>query len=181
MKLNDEQRKLVEDNHNLIYFYARKHHIDLEEYYDVLAMALCYAAYHYDSSKGTFSTLAIRTMEMKMYNDYRSKNYDKRKISNDVVYYEENFLLDDVLPPAEKTEHIAIRNVNYSNVINKINNLLTPDERVIVNYLIQGYNRNKISKLINRSHESVRKRVIRIKTKITKAGILDELKHNLFY
>ena len=33
--LNKEQQKLVEDNHNLIYSFAKSRMVDTEEYYDV--------------------------------------------------------------------------------------------------------------------------------------------------
>ena len=40
MKLNDEQRGVVEENHQLIYWYAHRRHLDLEEWYDLLAIRL---------------------------------------------------------------------------------------------------------------------------------------------
>lgn len=38
--LNKEQQKLVEDNHNLIYSFAKSRMVDTEEYYDVFAIGL---------------------------------------------------------------------------------------------------------------------------------------------
>ena len=43
-QLTPEQQKLVTDNHNLIYSLANAKNIDLDEYYDVLAIGLCKAA-----------------------------------------------------------------------------------------------------------------------------------------
>lgn len=60
--LTSVQQKLVEDNHNLIYGVAHKNKINLDEYYDVLAIGLCKAAMQYDESKGQFSTFAYQTM-----------------------------------------------------------------------------------------------------------------------
>ena len=42
--LNEQQRKLAEENHNLIYKFASIKHADLEEFYGVFAIGLCYAA-----------------------------------------------------------------------------------------------------------------------------------------
>lgn len=56
MKLNNEQRKFVEDNHNLIYKYLVDKHLPQDEYYDMVALGMCKAAMKYDTSKGAFST-----------------------------------------------------------------------------------------------------------------------------
>ena len=61
--LSQEQQKLVADNHNLIYSFARKHKIDVGEYYDVLALGLCKAAMYHDGVSGKFSTLAYQSMK----------------------------------------------------------------------------------------------------------------------
>ena len=71
MKLTEEQKKLVEDNHNLIYWFARKKHIDIEEYYDILAQGLCIAAHNYNSSKGSFSAYAYLVMNTEMQKEHR--------------------------------------------------------------------------------------------------------------
>ena len=55
MKLTEEQRKLVEDNHWLIYWYAKYNNLNVEEFYHHLAMGLCRAAKGYNDKKGKFS------------------------------------------------------------------------------------------------------------------------------
>lgn len=66
-KLNDTQRKLVEDNHNLIYSFLNSHRLSLdadEDWYGTAAIGLCKAALAYDSSKKLkFGTLAYVCME----------------------------------------------------------------------------------------------------------------------
>lgn len=57
MKLTESQSKLVEQNHSLIYGFARKYNLDIEEWYGILALALCKAALAFDSKKAKFSTL----------------------------------------------------------------------------------------------------------------------------
>lgn len=65
--LNDEQRQLVENNHNLIYSFLRSHNLSLEateDWYGTAAIGLCKAALAYDETRGArFSTLAYLCMD----------------------------------------------------------------------------------------------------------------------
>lgn len=65
--LNDTQRKLVEDNHNLIYSFLKLHSLSLdavEDWYSAAAIGLCNAAISFDESKNVpFSVLAYVCME----------------------------------------------------------------------------------------------------------------------
>lgn len=64
-KLNDEQRRLAEDNHALIYVALSEccKPDEREEYYGVAAEGLCKAARTWDSSRGVrFSTYAVKCM-----------------------------------------------------------------------------------------------------------------------
>lgn len=62
-ELTNDEKELVEANHNLIYWYIRTHNLDVEEYYDILAIALCKAAIGYNEAKSKFSTYANRCFE----------------------------------------------------------------------------------------------------------------------
>ena len=62
IKLNNEQRKLVEDNHNLIYQYLIDNNLPQDEYYDMVAIGICKAAMKYDTSKGAFSTYVYKVV-----------------------------------------------------------------------------------------------------------------------
>lgn len=55
-QLTDEERKIVEDNHNLIYGVAKKFHLDVDEWYGILAIELCKAVQHHDPARGKLST-----------------------------------------------------------------------------------------------------------------------------
>lgn len=69
IKLNTEQKKLVEDNHDLIYGFMIKRNLDFDTWYDICAIALCKAGVIYDGSS-RFSTLAYKCM----YNEVHSVN-----------------------------------------------------------------------------------------------------------
>lgn len=84
MQLNNEQRKLVEKNHNLIYQFLIDNKLSHDEYYDIAAIGLCNAAMKYDGSKGiAFSTYAYKTISntIKKY-----VIYDKRHTVDTMSY-----------------------------------------------------------------------------------------------
>lgn len=49
--LTEDECKLVEDNHDLIYMVSDCLDIDIDDCYGVLAIALCHAAQNYDERK----------------------------------------------------------------------------------------------------------------------------------
>ncbi len=101
--LTDEQRALVEENHNLIYFFLRKHGYSINEFYGPAAEGLCKAAQSYEASKGAFSTWALQAMRFSVSAECRKQS---RKIetaapiiSLDAAYSEESAAtLGDAIP-----------------------------------------------------------------------------------
>ena len=83
--MTEEQKKLAEDNHNLIYFYARKYHMSKQDFEDrdgILAIGLCKAARDYDESRGrAFSTVAMGYMLNECRNAYRCDKYRNGKLN----------------------------------------------------------------------------------------------------
>lgn len=65
--LNHTQRKLVEDNHNLIYSFLNSRNLSLnsvEDWYGTAAIGLCKAASVFDENRGSkFTTLAYICMD----------------------------------------------------------------------------------------------------------------------
>ena len=90
--LNDAQRKLVEENHSLIYKYLNSRNLSMdsiEDWYGTAAIGLCQAALCYDPNKGIkFSTLAYVCMD----NSVRTIMRDGRK--NVAIFAS----LDDSIP-----------------------------------------------------------------------------------
>lgn len=84
--LNDQQRKLVEDNHNLIYSFLKSKNLSLdavEDWYGTAAIGLCKAALYYDENRNVkFSTLAYIIME----NEVRQVMRNSRKNVQDCLY-----------------------------------------------------------------------------------------------
>ena len=78
--LTHEQQELAAENHNLIYRFAQTMAIDVEEFYDILAIALCKAAKTFDKSRGLrFSTLAFQCMKNE-YNMYWRRELNSKPV-----------------------------------------------------------------------------------------------------
>ena len=78
--LTNEQQKLVEQNHNLIYSFISFRNLDLDEYYDLLAIVLCRAAMFYkDDNKTKFSTYVYSAFDLELKRVFAFNNRSKRK------------------------------------------------------------------------------------------------------
>lgn len=77
MRLNEEQRKMVQDNHGLIYYVAGQLGVDVDEWYDTFAYGMCKAAYSFKEDRNSkFSTYAVFIMKRQFYIE---KAYSTRK------------------------------------------------------------------------------------------------------
>ena len=91
--LDEQQKKLVEENHNLIYYALGKYRLNQEEYYDILAIGLCKAAIAFDSERSKFSTFAMNIMYNEFLQHDRNENAMKRKANKNMLSL--NYKLND--------------------------------------------------------------------------------------
>ena len=169
MKLTEEQKKLVEENHNLIYWFAKKYHVPIEEYYDVLAQGLCMAAYHYDPSKCSFSTYAYLCMNTEMHVEYR-KTLRKSEIpQGNIFHYENAWQLSDLIPTNEKTENKVIDRISYENLISLLNDILNDKDKEVITHILNGLTMREIAKIEGTSHQAIHNRMKKIREKVKKS------------
>lgn len=139
--LDAVQQTLVEQNHNLIYSFAKRRNLDLEEYYDLLAIALCEAAEAYQKGENEFSTFAYACMKNKV-NDYWRSSQTQKSIPNDkIVSYDVSEDKDDesssytylnVMSDENRTCEDTIFGIQYRDMLERMNSM----ERTIVQYLM---------------------------------------------
>jgi RNA polymerase sigma factor (sigma-70 family) len=173
-ELNNEQQQLVEQNHNLIYSFAKSRKLDLEGYYDVLAIGLCKAALVFDENKGTFSTLAYKCMSNE-YNKIIKKQTLKRKIPDNLLssldavisVSEEDgsettlydYIKKDIFPIPDSS---TITNIMIKNFYN---NKLTKQEQKVFRLLVQDRTQVEIGKIMGITRSRVGQIVIQIRNK----------------
>lgn len=126
MKLTEVQAKVVEENHNLIYGYANDKKLDLEEWYDLLAIELCKAVIKHNPEKGKLSTYYYMRCNSLVGKEFKKslnqKNFHMGLYSleeSEVGYGEEDYINHGLLDMLENEEYgqvIRLRSEGYTQV-----------------------------------------------------------------
>lgn len=173
-QLTLKQKKLAEDNHNLIYLFAKNNHLSIDDYYGILAIGLCNASKIYDESKGRFSTIAYRCM----LNEYLRHNRDmnrKHIIPKElIVSYNASSNCQGENDKDDKCFIRYLESSSYSfdnDVINKVTleslwDSLTKKERAIIKYFNKGLNQPEIAKEMNCTRQNISKSMSSIRFKL---------------
>lgn len=158
--LTAKQQELVEANHNLIYKFANEKKLNLDDYYDVLAIGLCLAATVYDESKGKFSTVAYRCMNNKLH-DYWRHAYRKTTVPESMIFsYDTPNDLDDnpnnggylnAFASNCSTQDIVITNMMQDILIN----MLTKREQAVARLMLAGIKQLDIATMLDCSRQNV--------------------------
>lgn len=159
--LTEEQRKLVTDNHGLIYYCVPSY--DRDELYDVAAIGLCKAAATYDRSISRFSTYAIRciTNELKL---YHKRTQTSKRIPTDQIYsydatLEEGLTYLDVISDKFDLEEDVIARMHIRSVVESLDR----KQRDIVCYLSLGYKQQEVADMVGCSQGQVSKVIKKVK------------------
>ena len=159
--LTDEQRELAERNHNLIYKFAYKRNILIDEYYGILAIGLCKAAQIYDSDKGMFSSVAFRCMENELCMYWRSLQ-KKSCIPNELIYSIDS----DGKSFKEPFDSQPFINLEYDIMIEELKDILNDNEMNIIKMLLDGKIQSEIAEKMGCKRQNVGYYIKEIKKKI---------------
>lgn len=165
--MNDAQRQLVEDNHNLIYSYLHTKRLNTEEWYDLLAIGLCKAAIDYDPALSAFSTFAYTVMRNITWKEFRDGRSVKRTANHtatslDIVVLDESHTT--ILDLTADTINIEEEIVAKLTVTKALSRVSERDAKCI-KLITSGYRQQDIGDILGISQVQVS----RIKTKfITK-------------
>ena len=152
MYLSAEQRKLVEDNHNLIYGFIHRHNLPVDEYYGVLAIGLCKAAHNFKIGKCTFGTYAEYMFKHEL---YVARYYDNKqpKTVNTIVIQADSedegneFNLLDKVAVTEDTKDTVCDEVVKDIIIEEFKSKLPDIKRKIFDLLIQEKKKKDIAEI----------------------------------
>lgn len=147
MKLTEQQSKTVEDNHKLIYWYIHMKHLDLEEWYGLLAIELCTAVIKHDPERGSLATYFKLRADGLTYKEYRKTKSAKR--SGVTVQYMDEIIKYDVTNTIED-EYL-------------LEELMDTHNGRILELKAQGYNQIEIGELVGVSQSYVSKVIKKLK------------------
>lgn len=158
--LTKEQQNLVTENHNLIYEFAKRKHLAIDEYYGLLAIGMCQAAQIYDSNSGKFSTVANKCMNNILVNHYEYLG-SQRSIPEDMILYydapksgedgDDNGCFLDSLADNRCTHDIVVSGIMSEILIN----LLSEKEQMVVKLLMDGVTQDKIAECMNCKRQNI--------------------------
>lgn len=129
--MSDEQRKLVEDNHHLIYFFLRKYNLPIDEWYDMAAIGLCKAAKSYNEELSKFATYACKCMFTTVFCERRKEKSLKAIPACKLMYYQAEIKTKtdddcrrsiDYMPSDENVEESVLTQIAYDDIFDKLKN-----------------------------------------------------------
>ena len=168
--LDEKQKKLVEENHKLIYYTLNKYKLNPEEYYDILAIGLCKAAIYFDPERSKFSTFAIKVMYNEFLMHDRDENANKRKVNKNTLSL--NYIMRDPKNQGRKCEFgefLTSGREPFMDVIHMhLPDILTKQELLACNLSYNGYNQTQIGEKLGVTQSYASRLLKRARTKLEK-------------
>lgn len=161
--MTDEQKKLVEDNHSLIYLVINNMGLSVEDNYDIAAIGLCNAAIGYDSKKYNFSTFAYKCIRNEIMKDFVAKKRQKRALDSNIISYDaplrlkhddgdgEEITLLEQIKSAESVESEAISRIMYAEVVQE----LGKTDRKVLKFFEIGLKQREIAEIMGVTQANV--------------------------
>lgn len=143
-KLNSEQKRLVEENHNLIYTVLLQYNLSVAEYYCEAAEGLCQAALSYKNPKVKFSAYAYVCIKNNLSKFIRIQKYQKRNSGKDDLYYEDIAFEDVSFIELFGNDYLF---TDYNYQLLKLR--LTDREKEVLNLLLNKYTLTEIGDMYN--------------------------------
>jgi len=184
--LTEEQRKIVEENHNLIYSYIKQKELDFSEYYDLLAIALCRAVIYWKQENGSkLSTYVYSVFDKEVCRDLKYKNQYKRKIEQEYLSFDfeyetidGTYTLKDAIPSPFNLEQSVIKCMLLQQFNDSLCQL-NPREQIVIHGLLKERSQVGISEELGCSKQRVNQMKNEILNKLNKNGLLDVIRQVL--
>lgn len=169
-KLNEKQRKLIEDNYGLIWCihdkYFRKF-TDFDTYKDIANIAICKAALKWDESKGKFGSLLYWQIRSDINKYYRKWHTEQQKLNRIAESLEtilpgldtDELTVGSMLASDENIEDEIVTKVHFQNEFNK----LSERNKQVIWMIANGIKQRDIAKEFGKSHQWVSLQVVNFK------------------
>ena len=172
--LDEKQKKLVEENHKLIYYTLNKYKLNSEEYYDILAIGLCKAAIKFDPERSKFSTFAIKVMYNEFLQHDRDENANKRKVNKNTLSL--NHRMKDPKNESRTCEFgdlLTDGREPFMDVIHmNLKDILTKKELLVCQLSYNGYNQTQIGEKLGVTQSYASRLLKKARIKLEKEVVL---------
>lgn len=148
MKLTEIQQKLVEDNHKLIYWIISIYKLDVEEFYDILAIELCNTIMKYDESKGSLSNYFKSRCTNVLLKEY-NKTKLRKNTNNGVCSIDLRYDIADTFSVEDKVELESMFDGENGNILRLKADGYTQQEIADIVGVTQSY----VSKIIRKERQ----------------------------
>lgn len=169
MRLTDEQRRIAEDNHNLIYGFLNKNHLDYEEWYDIIAMGYLNAVLKFDPARGSLSTLAYKVMQNQYKMELLRRNRSKHK-GNCISLYtpigDEGMELKDTIADPINLEDQCVARINLDADLRR----LKDRQRLMLKMVLDGFSQVEIGQTLQVCKQAVNRTIRGIGRKLKTAA-----------
>lgn len=176
--LTEEQRKMVEENHSLIFGFCRTYQLDVDEVYDILSIALCRSAMGYDPAQGqAFSTYVFQVFRRAVGRE-RQRNFRQKRIpESKLVSLSEpvksvSVGADEAMTLGECIEDSSVyfnRRLFLQDFLNWAENHLSEKEMNTIKYILAGLTQQEIADLEHITYQGVQLRIKSIVKKVKRA------------
>ena len=147
--------KLIIDNHNMIYHFAIKYRLDIDEWYGVIATGLIKAARKFDATLGyTFSSFAYKIMRNEVLREKIKQDRDCLTHALTLDGYEDDTPLVEIIAGEEEPKYDI-----------KLPKELTEEEKEILVYKACGFSNKEIASFMGIRKERVSRKMGTIRCK----------------
>jgi RNA polymerase sporulation-specific sigma factor len=144
-EMTAEQRKLAEDNMNLVHYLIGKEYPTYtydEDIRQIGLLGLCKAAMKWDESKGAFSTFACKCIRNEIRLEFRNRQKQVETVSLetkiDTGITGDQLTLEDIIDGGEDSDMTEF-------TVESFMKTLTTKERIVYNLKARGYTHKEIS------------------------------------
>ena len=158
ISITDKQKKLIEDNHNLIYSFLQKYRLPIGDYYDLAAIGLCKAATSFDEVRSNFSSYAYHCMFNNTFSEKRQNKRAKRIPQELLLYYQAKIgddHEDNNYLKFMPDKYILDEAITTSIVVKDWFNSFGDREKQIITFSIMGYSWDKIADILSVSKSTI--------------------------
>lgn len=154
--LTQAQKKLIEDNHSLIYSFCIKHNLDIDEYYGPLAVRMCVAIKRFNPDIANISTFMFNVFTKELININTKLSKGKYKFNNEceslekpIQGTEESLTLQDTVEGI--TGEDILQQIELNTILQYIQDNIHLKHYQVLTDLVLGLTQQELAKKYNTS------------------------------